>query len=69
MDRLRDNTDKSENRVTNSEQVLRRLLVMPACAFLHLIMFLHFVLITIPVSSATAERSFNSMKRVATYLR
>ena len=43
------------NQVANSEQVLRQLHVMPG-AFLDLILFLQIVLITVPVSSAIAER-------------
>lgn len=55
------------NQVANSKQVLSQLQVMPG-AFPDLILFLKIVL-TIPVSSANAERSFSTMKRVKTYLR
>ena len=56
-----------EHQVTNAEQVLCALQALP-CAFRDLILFIEIVL-TVPVSSANAERSFSTMKRVKTYLR
>ena len=53
--------------VANSKQVLCQFQVMPG-AFPDVILFLKIVL-TIPVSSAKAERSFFTMKRAKTYLR
>jgi hypothetical protein len=56
-----------EHQVTNAEQVLCALKHLP-CAFRDLILFIEIVL-TVPVSSANAERSFSTMKRVKTNLR
>ena len=56
-----------EHQVTNAEQVLCALQALP-CAFRDLILFIEIVP-TVPVSSANAERSFSTMKRVKTYLR
>ena len=51
----------------SAEDVLQFLQPM-RCAFPDVVTFLQLV-ITIPVSSAQAERSFSSLKRVKTYLR
>ena len=50
-----------EYQVTNAEQVLCALQALP-CAFRDLRLFIEIVL-TVPVSSANAERSFSTMKR------
>ena len=55
------------NQVVNSEQVLSQPKIMPG-DFPDLILFIQIALI-IPVSSANAEQSFSTMKRVKTYLR
>jgi hypothetical protein len=52
---------------TCTQDILQTLLQME-CAFKDLAIFTKLVL-TIPVSSAGAERSFSAMKRVKTYLR
>jgi len=73
VDRLRGQSSVASNmfenagQVTNAEQVLCALLALP-CALRDLILFIQIVL-TAPVSSANAERSFSTMKRMKTYLR
>lgn len=56
-----------QDKVSSTQDVLQVLLSME-CAFLDLVVFTKLVL-TIPVSSAGAERSFSTMKRVKNYLR
>ena len=53
--------------VPDAHEVLTELLKMEA-AFPDLLLFVQIVL-TVPIASATAERSFSTMKRVKTYLR
>ena len=53
--------------VSDAHGVLLELLKMEG-AFPDLLLFVQIVL-TVPIASATAERSFSTMKRVKTYLR
>jgi len=61
------NMFRVSDHVSDTQGVLSELLKMEA-AFPDLLLFVQIVL-TVPIASATAERSFSTMKRVKTYLR
>ena len=61
------NMFRVSDHVSDTQGVLSELLKMEA-AFPDLLLFVQIVL-TVPIASATAERSFSTTKRVKTYLR
>ena len=74
IDKLKSQVDVAKNIFRNldpapaSPQSVLKALTDMKCAFHDLVTFTKLVL-TIPVSSAGAERSFSTMRRVKTYLR
>ena len=58
---------RMSDHVSDAQVVLLELLKMEG-TFPDLLLFVQIVL-TVPIASATAERSFSTMKRVKTYLR